>query len=186
MSRLPLLTLEQADVSIQPNLEKAINSSGFLSNLLAVLANAPVALQAYQDLSALNAKASLSLAEREVVQLVAGTTHGCTFCVAGHTSLATHKAKLDPIDIQALRERRFADINDPRLRAVALFTEQIILTRAKVSDPVLNAFYDEGYGPQQALEIITGVGLATICNFANNLAHTPLNSQLEDYAWHTN
>lgn len=26
MSRLPLLTLEQADASIQPNLEKAINS----------------------------------------------------------------------------------------------------------------------------------------------------------------
>ena len=30
-----------------------------------------------------------------------------------------------------------------------------------------------------------GIGLATICNFANNLARTPLNSQLEAYAWET-
>ena len=31
--------------------------------------------------------------------------------------------------------------------------------------------------------MIVGVGLATICNFGNNLAQTPLNTQLADYAW---
>ena len=185
MARLPLLTLETAPTNLQPALEKAIKGSGFLSNLLALLSNAPVALRAYQDMSALNAEASLSLAEREVVQLVAGTLHGCKFCVAGHTVLAKNKAKLTEEDIQALRQKNYTAIQEPRLRALALFSEQAILTRGNVHDAVLAEFYSVGYETQQALEVIVGIGLATICNFANNLAHTELNPQLEAYAWTT-
>lgn len=185
MTRLALLTPETAPVSTQPALEQAIRGSGFLSNLLALLSNAPVALQAYQDMSVLNAQASLSLKEREVVQLVAGTIHGCTFCVAGHTALATHKAKLAAEDIAALRQQQYDQIGDARLRALALFTKEVILTRGKVADVTLKDFFAHGYEDQQALEVIVGLGLATICNFANNLAHTPLNNQLEAYQWHT-
>ncbi|GHC55943.1 alkyl hydroperoxide reductase AhpD [Alcaligenes pakistanensis] len=185
MTRLTLHTVDSAPDAVKPALEKAVRGSGFLSNLLAVLANAPVALQAYQDMSALNATASLSLIEREVVQLVAGTTHGCRFCVAGHTAIATNKAKLDPEILAALRARGFDQINDERLQALALFSRAVIDTRGQVSDQALADFRAAGYGDQQALEVITGIGLATICNFANNLAQTPLNSQLEAYAWET-
>lgn len=185
MTRLALLTIDTAPESVQPALEKAVKSSGFLTNLLALLANAPIALQAYQDMSALNGQGSLSLKEREVVQLVAGTIHGCTFCVAGHTALATNKAKLSTEDIEALRQLQYTEVSDDRLRALALFTEQVILTRGNVSDSALQDFFAAGYADQQALEVIVGIGLATICNFANNLAHTPLNTQLEAYKWHT-
>lgn len=183
MSRLTLHTVDSAPDAVKPALEKAVRGSGFLSNLLAVLASSPVALQAYQDMSALNADASLSLIEREVVQLVSGTTHGCRFCVAGHTAIATNKAKLDPDILAALRARGFDQIQDERLQALAVFTKAVIDTRGQVSDAQLQAFREAGYGDQQALEVITGVGLATICNFANNLARTPLNTQLEAYAW---
>lgn len=183
MSRLTLHTLDSAPEAVKPALEKAVRGSGFLSNLLAVLASSPVALQAYQDMSALNAQASLSLIEREVVQLVAGTTHGCRFCVAGHTAIATNKAKLDPAILTALRARGFEQIQDERLQALALFTKAVIDTRGQVADQTLQDFRAAGYDDQQALEVIAGVGLATICNFANNLARTPLNTQLEAYAW---
>lgn len=185
MTRLSLLNTETAPASTQAALKQAIKNSGFLPNLLALLANAPVALQAYQDMSSLNAQGSLDLKEREVVQLVAGTLHGCTFCVAGHTALATNKAKLNPEYIEALRQQHYDQISDTRLRALALFAEQVILTRGKVSDGALQAFFKVGYEDQQALEVIVGIGLATICNFANNLAHTPLNDQLEAYQWAT-
>src|SRR5690606_17847778 len=174
MTRLTLHTVDSAPEAVKPALEKAVRGSGFLSNLLAILANAPVALQAYQDMSALNATASLSLVEREVVQLV-----------AGHTAIATNKAKLDPEILAALRARGFDQINDERLQALALFSRAVIDTRGQVSDQALADFRAAGYGDQQALEVITGIGLATICNFANNLARTPLNSQLEAYAWET-
>ena len=47
-----------------------------------------VALEAYQTLSGINARSGLRLAEREAVQITAAATHGCGFCVAGHTIVA--------------------------------------------------------------------------------------------------
>ena len=146
-----------------------------------MLANAPAALEAYQTLSQINARAGLTLQEREVVQLVAGTRHGCTFCVAGHTALARNKAKLSPEVVEALRAQ--GTLPDARLQALAAFTEAVINTRGRVSDAELQALREVGYTDGNALEVIVGVGLATICNFGNNLAQTPLNTQLADYAW---
>lgn len=77
MSRVPVLTLENAPEAARPFLQTALNNSGYIPNLLGVLANAPAALETYLTVSGLNAKASLGLPEREVVQLVAATTHGC-------------------------------------------------------------------------------------------------------------
>ncbi|MCR3794078.1 carboxymuconolactone decarboxylase family protein, partial [Pseudomonas aeruginosa] len=94
MSRVPVLTLENAPEAALPFLQTALNNSGYIPNLLGVLANAPAALETYLTVSGLNAKASLGLPEREVVQLVAATTHGCDFCVAGHTAVARNKARL--------------------------------------------------------------------------------------------
>ena len=64
-----------------------------LSYESSVLANAPAALETYVTVSALNGKSELGLAEREVMQLIAATQHGCDFCVAGHTAVALNKAR---------------------------------------------------------------------------------------------
>ena len=183
MSRITLQTLDSAPADARPGLETALKNSGFLPNLLAVLSNAPIALEAYQTLTAITSKGTLTPQEREVVQLVAATTHGCTFCVAGHTALSRNKVKLAEPVLQALRERNIEVIDDPRLLALARFTSQVIASRARVSDDELQAFLAAGFTEGQVMEVITGVGLATICNFANNLAQTPLNPQLQPYAW---
>ena len=39
------------------------------------------------------------------------------------------------------------------------------------------------YIPPDALEVILGVSLATLCNFANVFARTPLNPELAQYRW---
>lgn len=181
MSRLPLLDPDTAPESTRPALLAARQGAGYLSNLLAVLAHAPVALEAYQTLSAINTRASLTLAQREVVQLVAATTHGCAFCVAGHTALGLNKARLDPALVEALREG--AALPDPKLEALARYTRDVIATRGAVDDSAFEAFLAAGHTQAQALEVVVGLGLATICNFANVLARTPLNPELQEHAW---
>ena len=181
MSRVTLQTLQSAPTEARPFLENAQKNSGFIPNLLAVLANAPAALETYVTVSALNAKASLSLAEREVVQLIAATTHGCNFCVAGHTAVATNKAKLPAEVIEALRAQ--GQLPDARYETLAAFTREVIATRGNVSDSGLEAFLAAGFDQGQALEVILGVSLATLCNFANSFAHTPLNAELSRYRW---
>jgi uncharacterized peroxidase-related enzyme len=181
MSRLPLRTIEDAPSEAMDRLASAEKNNGYLPNLLRVLANAPVALEAYLTVGAINARASLSLAEREAVQITAAATHGCGFCVAGHTAISYKKAGLQEDVVEALREK--TKVPDERLDAVARFTEEVIASRGAVADAALDAFKTAGFDDQAALEVVLGVSLATLCNFANNLGEPPLNDQLSVYRW---
>ncbi|HGG7656182.1 TPA: hypothetical protein ACJJCI_001362 [Neisseria meningitidis] len=51
-----------------------------------------------------------------------------------------------------------------------------------VSDDELKAFFDAGYNQQQAVEVVMGVALATLCNYVNNLGQTEINPELQAYA----
>src|SRR3546814_279066 len=103
MSRITIQSVESAAVDAQDRLRTAKQNSGFLPNLLGVLANAPTALETYQTVSAINARNGLTPTEREVIQITAATRNGCNFCLAGHTALAYKKLKLPEELVNALR-----------------------------------------------------------------------------------
>lgn len=179
MTRLTLHTEATAPEASRPLVQRALANNGYLPNLIAVLANAPAALETYLTVGQINAKASLSLAEREVVQITAARIHGCDFCVAGHTAIALKQAKLPTPQVRALQEGRAT--GDARLDAVRVFAEAVIAARGAVDDATLAAFRDAGFPEQQALEVVLGISLATLCNFANTLAQSPVNPELQRY-----
>lgn len=181
MSRLPLRTLEDAPEAAKAGVESAQKNNGFLPNLIALLANAPTALETYQTVSGINARSGLELAEREAVQITAAATHGCGFCVAGHTAIAYKKAGLNEDVVNALRNG--SRVPDARLNAVAEFTRAVIRSRGAVEDRELQSFKSAGFSDANAIEVVLGVSLATLCNFTNNLGRPALNPQLEAYAW---
>lgn len=181
MSRLPLRNISDAPDTAKPGLESAQKNNGFLPNLVRLLANAPVALETYQTVSAINARSELKLAEREAVQITAAAIHGCGFCVAGHTAVAYKKAGLTTEVIDALRAG--GPVPDARLNAVAEFTRAVIRSRGGVHNSELQAFRAAGFSDANALEVVLGVSLATLCNFANNLGQPALNPELQQYAW---
>ncbi|MBM7488206.1 putative peroxidase-related enzyme [Bradyrhizobium sp. USDA 3686] len=179
MSRLPVRTIDDAPALARPRLTAAQQNNGYLPNLLRVLANAPVALEAYQTLSAISTRASLSPAEREAVQITAAAIHGCGFCVAGHTAIAYKKIGLDEALVDALRDLGRGP--DAKLNAVAEFTKAIIRSRGNVADRELADFLAAGFDEAAALEVVLGVGLATLCNFSNSLGRAELNPELTPY-----
>lgn len=181
MSRITLHSLESAPEEAKPYLENARRASGFIPNLLLALSNSPQALETYLKVSGINNKNSLSTAERETVQLIAATVNGCGFCVAGHSAMVEKKNIMAEADLQALRERQ--PLPNAHLDAIASFTREVIDTRGAVSETAWQAFREAGYSQQQALDVILGVSLATLCNFANSLAQTPLNTELSQWAW---
>jgi uncharacterized peroxidase-related enzyme len=181
MARLPTLNTDTAPEAAKDGVAMAEKANGFIPNLIGLLANAPVALEAYQTVSAINAGSNLSLAEREAVQITAAATHGCGFCVAGHTAVAYKKAGLKEDVVNTLRAN--ATVPDARLDAVATFTRAVIRSRGAVEDTELAAFKAAGFNDANALEVVLGVSLATLCNFANNLGQPDLNPQLRPYAW---
>ena len=181
MTKLPLRTIDDAPEAVKELLVMAEKRNGFLPNLLRVLANAPVALETYLTVSGINARSSLSVAERETVQITAAATHGCGFCVAGHTAAAYKQAGLDEATVEALRN--LGHVPNARLEALARFTKAVIATRGRVEDAEFDAFKAAGFTDQAALEVVLGVSLATLCNFANNLGQAELNPEYLPYAW---
>lgn len=104
-----------------------------------------------------------------------------TSALPGHTAVARNKARLPEPVIEALRAR--GELPDARYEALADFTRAVIASRGAVTDEQFEAFRAAGFDQAQALEVILGVSLATLCNFANVFARTPLNAELEQYRW---
>ena len=65
---------------------------------------------------------------------------------------------------------------------LAKFTLAVINTKGRVGDEALSEFLEAGYSQQNALDVVLGVSLASLCNYANNLANTPINPELQPYA----
>ncbi len=179
MTRLTLHTANTAPEAAQPLLARSQAANGYLPNLIGVLAGAPLALEAYFTLGDINARGSFSVAQREVVQITAARLNGCDFCVAGHSALAVKKAGLPPAQVVALQ--RGQPTGDTALDALAQFTRALIDQRGAVSDDDLAAFFAAGHSQAQALEAVLGVSLATLCNYANVLAQSPVNPQLQPF-----
>lgn len=180
MNRIAIQTPASAPFEARPRLAVAQKNGGFVPNLLGVLANAPTALETYQAVSAINARNGFSEVEREVIQITAATRNGSDLCVAGHTREARRRLHLPEPLIEALRGTHALD--DARLNALALFTLAVIDEKGRVSDAELQHFLAAGYSQGNALEVVLGVSLATLSNYASNLAQTEINPELQAFA----
>ncbi|MDH2924921.1 putative peroxidase-related enzyme [Nicoletella semolina] len=179
MTKFHIHTIDTAPETAKEALKVVKENNGFIPNLIGVLANAPTALETYRTVGAINQRNSLTPTEREVVQITAAVKNGCGFCVAGHTAISIKQIKMPNELLQALRET--TPIADPKLQILAQFTLAVIEFKGKVNDNILNEFLNAGYTHQNALDVVLGVSLATLCNYANNLANTPINPELHPY-----
>jgi raw score 15.00 len=180
MSQFQIHSIDSAPEASQEALKAVQLANGFIPNLIGVLANAPTALETYRTVGAINGRNSLTATEREVVQITAAVVNGCDFCVAGHSKIALKVLKLEEQLVQQIRAT--TRIDDEKLDALARFTLAVIIQKAKLTDAQLQAFFAAGYNQQNAIDVILGVSLATLCNYVNNIAKTPINPELQDFA----
>lgn len=182
MSDFTIHTIETAPEAVKETLRTVEkDNGGYIPNLIGLLANAPTALETYRTVGAINRRNSLTPTEREVVQITAAVTNDCAFCVAGHTAFSIKQLQLSPNLLDALRNSTPID-EDPKLDTLAKFTLSVINTKGRVGDEALGEFLEAGYTHENTLDVVLGVSLATLCNYANNLANTPINPELQQFA----
>ncbi len=174
-------TPDSAPEKARPLLDGAIAKLGFLPNLYAHLAEAPAALEAYFGLSAQFDKTSLTPEERQVVLIAASVENGCEFCVAAHSMMAREMVKVPAETVDALRAA--GSLPQPRLDALANFTRALVRDRGWVSDETTSRFFSAGFNQQQAIEVVLGVAMKTLSNYANHLTGTQTNPELSAHAW---
>ena len=180
MARLTIHSVQSAPDAARARVEQALKINGFLPNLIGVLANAPAALETYQEVGKINNGTSLTSHEREVVQITAAKLNGCAFCFAGHSKVSSLKKLFDADELNNIRN--LLPLKNIKFNALANFTQAVILNKGNVPDDELQAFFNAGYNEQAALEVVLGVSLATLCNYSNNLARTEINPELQAWA----
>jgi AhpD family alkylhydroperoxidase len=176
----PAHTIETAPDDVRPALQAIQQKMGFIPSMLAKFAEAPPLLMGYQALAPFFDKTSLDPSELLVVYLVASHRHNCDFCMSAH-SWGARRQGIDEETIAALREGR--PLSKPKLEALRTFVAAMLEKRGAVSDEEKQAFFDAGYTPRQALEVILGLALKTMTNYTNALARTPPNPEFGDAVW---
>jgi len=182
MSTFKLHTLDSAPVGSLPILEAANKGLGFIPNLYAHLAEAPVALEAYKQLGALLERSSFTPEEQQVVLISVSIENRCEYCVAAHSFLARNMVKVDSARVDALRAQ--SCLQNQKLNALVAFTRAVVRERGwVVGSQELIDFFAAGYTQQNALEVLLGVSMKTLSNYTNHLADTPLDAAFASEAW---
>lgn len=172
-------TVESAPAAARPSLEAVIKRLGYLPVGAGRLAASPPVLDGFLRLSGLFETTTLDPVCREVVIMTVATRNGCRVTIAIHTARLADLGA-DPGLISALREERA--LGDDRLEGLRAFTLQVLAATGAVGDEEMDAFLVHGFTPQNALEVVLGVGAYTLSTFANRLTGAPVDDRLTRHA----
>jgi len=134
-------------------------------NIFKGMANSPAVLDSYLGLAGALNSASLSAAEREVVQLFVGQANGCDYCVAAHTAIGKSAGLTEAQTIEA----RKGHMTDAKLNALVSFTAAIHEKKGFVSDDDLARFRQAGYNDGHVGEVLATYAFAVFTNYFNHV-----------------
>ena len=180
MSTFPLHTEDSAPEAARPLLEKARKTYGMQPNLFRGLAESPAALAAYFDLGERMGQSGLSAQEQQILFLSVSFENSCAFCMAAHTG-GGKASGLSQLTLDALRDGEA--LPDAKQNALATFARAVVRERGFVSNEAVQSFLDAGYTKANVLDVILGVSMKTLSNYANHILETPLNDELAPLAW---
>ena len=165
----PAHDLASAPADARPFLEATQRLFGFVPLATARHATAPALVEGFARLLDIFEKTSLSPLEREAVALTLAAKLDCKLCRDLHRRFARqHGASAELVETLLSRTA----VADPRLAALAEFTERVVDTRGAVSDAELERFVAEGFSPRQALEVVVGVATYTLSILANRMTRS--------------
>ncbi|MFD0205424.1 MULTISPECIES: carboxymuconolactone decarboxylase family protein [Saccharothrix] len=164
----------------RPHLAASRARMGFVTTLNAVMAESPELLAGYNALAEQFTKSSLPAKAKQVVLITTSVLNGCEYCVAAHSTVAL-KAGVDEEVVQALRAGK--PVADESLEAVRKLTERVVTDRGWVDEQEVEAFLSAGHTRRHVLDVILGVGMKTLSNYTNHIAHTPLDPAWQAQEW---
>jgi AhpD family alkylhydroperoxidase len=169
-----------APEAARPHLVAAKRRMGFITTLNAVMAESPELLAGYNALAELFGKSSLPAPAKHVVWITASVENNCQYCVAAHSTIAL-RARVPADMVNSLREGK--PLADPKLEAARRLTQTMVTGRGWVDDADVEAFLAAGYTRRHIMDIVLGVGMKTLSNYTNHIAHTPLDPAWQDQQW---
>ncbi len=144
---------------------------GFVPNVLAELSASPAALQVYLSGQEHLTEGALTPVEQQVVQLTVASFNHCQYCQAAHQFLGK-QVGLSLSDIQAIREGRAPEHAEAAF--IRRVTWALLEKRGWMAEEQVREWETLGLTKEKLYEIVAYVGLKTITNYVNHMAHTPV------------
>lgn len=166
-------TLESAPKDSQAVLSSAQKQYGFIPNLLGIMSESTDLLQGYLALSRLFSQTTLNKIEQHIVLLTVSVANRCEYCMAAHGKIACQEG----IDKEIVDRISFEEnLLDPKLEALRQFVRDVVVSLGFPHEKITQNFLNQGYTQKNILEVILGVGMKTLSNYTNHIAHTPIDT----------
>ena len=180
MSHYEVHTIETAPPGSKPLLQELQGAIGMIPNLAASMAESPELLRGFLTIRRIFYGGTLSPGEIQVLALTNAFENGCGYCMALHSAFAL-KEGVSKEAVAALRAGRSP--GEPRLSALSEFSRTLVKRRGHVGDDELQRFVAAGYSKAQALEVVLGVAVSILPNFAHQITHCPIDDAFGAHAW---
>ena len=148
---------------------------GFVPNLFAYMAEAPIAIKAYMQLNALLSESSFTAAQLQVALLASSVENDCDFCTVAHRAMGK-KSAANQQSLDALNEG--TEVEDPQDRAIVNLVRSLVNNRGWVQEDEINAFLAAGFTRQQYFEMLVVVTIKTLSNYTNHVTKPEPNPEL--------
>jgi AhpD family alkylhydroperoxidase len=172
MSKFTVPTRDQVGATNQAIFDNLNKALGFVPNLYATIAYSENGLDRYLNFQ--NAKTSLSNKEKEAVNLVVSEVNNCLYCKSAHTVLG----KMNGFTDQQLLDIRREKSGNPKLDALIKLAASITRTRGNAPEPLVEAFFAQGYTKENLVDLVLQVSDKTAMNYLHNLTKIPVDFPL--------
>ena len=172
--------LDSAPEGSRPTLHKLKEAFGLIPNLAATMAESPVLLAGFVGAFGNFHGGTFTAAQRQALLLTNAVANTCPWAVAFHSTLAL-KEGVAAEDVRAIRERKLP--RDPRLAALSAFTRALIDKRGHVEASDLATLTAAGFGANQVLEVIAGLAVSVMANYAGNITNPVVEDPFKPQIW---
>lgn len=180
MSQYQIHTIESAPEKSKQSLTGLKQAFGLVPNLAAAMANSPPLLNSFVSAFGNFHGGSLTGAQRQVILLTNAVVNTAAWPVAFHSTAAL-KEGVDADDVRAIRERRLP--RDAKYAAVSALARALNEKRGHLAEADVAGFLAAGFTQDQLLEVITGVAISVMANYASNIVNPPLEAPFQPQAW---
>ncbi len=176
----PIHTLESAPAESRPALETLQKAFGMIPNLAAAMAGSPTLIKGFVGALVNFMGGTFSPAERQVLLLTNAVVNGSAWAVAFHSTAALREGVAE-FDVAAIRAGR--PPQDPKFAALSFLTKRCIETRGRLSETDVGAFTFAGFTTAQVFEVLAGVAISAMVNYAGNIANPPVDAPFKPQEW---
>ena len=179
--KLTIHSAETAPAASVPVLKGIAEDVGLVPNMAGAIAESPTLLTMFDAMRRAVGSAALDPVHREVAGLAVGVAVDNAYGVAFHSTVLANLGVTDP-DLDAMRSGRTP--TDPNAAAVYTLARDLVLTRGKVDDAVVDQALAAGLSTEAVLEVAAECTFASLVGTVDNLTHrVPLDAFLTPRSW---